>query len=171
MSYKQLNAPYNSSDSFAHVNVPVYKLYGYDSLTHDNAQQSNGSGYFEIMAGYKCPIPVNNMKPGTVVMRNRPQPVNHASKYHVIEQFNNLKKLKVDMYHTDSCGYCKAAKDMLKKAKADKSVTLKSLSNAKHAAEFRKMNARGVPLFVSNKTKKSHAGLPKSVHDLVAKLS
>ena len=86
---------------------------------------------------------------------------------------SKLKDLKVDMYYSTGCGWCKKSQAMLKKAGELKNVTLKDVSKPENSAEMKAKNigGQGVPAFYANATRKNSIGHSKSVEALVAKLS
>ena len=85
---------------------------------------------------------------------------------------SKLKDLGVIFYGTKFCGYCGAAKKDLKDAGEFKNVTYKDVSDKAHQKEMKNYGGPGgVPYFYSTATKKSHVGKPKSVAELVSKLS
>jgi len=86
---------------------------------------------------------------------------------------SKLKKLKVDLYHSRYCGWCKKSIEMLKKSGELKNVTLKDVSKPEISAEMKlkKIEGKGVPAYHSNETGKNSIGHSKSVKELVAKLS
>lgn len=172
MSYKQNSSPYQPNSVFRKSQIPVYQLYGFESLTHDNAPNASGSGYFKVTAGYQCAKPVLNMYPGKLVGLGPGHKIALPQfNGNVIENYNSLKDLNIEMYYNDYCGYCQKAKDMLTQNGVIEQIQLKNVSEPNNSRDFKKHNARGVPFFVSKKTNKSHAGLPSSVDDLKKKLS
>ena len=73
---------------------------------------------------------------------------------------SNLKKLKVDLYHSQYCGWCKKSIAMLKKSGELKNVTLKDVSKPEISAEMKlkKIEGQGVPAYHSNATGKNSIG-------------
>lgn len=83
---------------------------------------------------------------------------------------SNLKDLKVKIFVSDSCGYCKRLKQMLSSGNHLKDVKIISLSDADYESEAKRYKFSGYPFIVSEKTGKHILGAPPSVGDLVSAL-
>lgn len=172
-------------NSISNTVVPVYQLYKYNSLTHN--QEPSGSNYFTITSGYPCQgchlqnqesyqKPTKDTKSKQTIQfknKNRRNIRRNMQSKNIVERYsqNDLEELDIVCYYSDSCGYCKMTLSMLEKEGVMDKVTLKNLSNKENVTEFRSKGGRGVPFFESQKTKKQLAGYPQSVDNLVAKLS
>jgi glutaredoxin len=88
-------------------------------------------------------------------------------------QHNNmsLKNLDVHLFVQDGCKFCVTAKQFIKQNNLDHQIMIHDLKDPKNLALFKSLNGRGIPFFVSMKTHKTFSGVPKSLHDLLQKLS
>lgn len=89
---------------------------------------------------------------------------------HLSASATNLKDLKVKIFVSDSCGYCKRLKQMLSSGNHLKDVKIISLSDANYESEAKRYKFNGYPFIVSEKTGKHVLGAPPSVRDLVSAL-
>ena len=157
-------------NSVSNTTVPVYQLFKYNSLTHD--QPPSASNYFTVTSGYPCQK-CNSIHEGfrhtKKVNKSKPSP----KPKRIIEKYggDDLKDMDIVCYYSENCGYCKMTLEMLQEANVVDHISLKNLSDKKHVEEFRSKGGRGVPFFESRKTKKQMAGYPGSIDNLMAKLS
>lgn len=80
---------------------------------------------------------------------------------------SNLKDLKVKIFVSDSCGYCKRLKQMLSSSNNLKNVKIISLSDSDYEKEAKPYKFSGYPFIVSETTGKHILGAPPSVQNLI----
>lgn len=81
-----------------------------------------------------------------------------------------LKDLKVKIFVSDSCGYCKRLKQLLKNTNNIQNVRIISLSDSDYQKEASKYKFNGYPFIVSETTGQHILGAPPSIESLVAGL-
>ena len=75
-----------------------------------------------------------------------------------------LKKLNIDFYSNQRCGFCHRSTDLFKREGVLQHITVKNNAPLPKGVE-------GYPHFVSKTTGKSHTGAPSSVEALINRLS
>lgn len=81
-----------------------------------------------------------------------------------------LKDLKVKIFVSDSCGYCKKLKQMLQHSNEIRNVRIISLSDSAYQKEASSYKIDGYPFIVSEKTGKFMLGAPPSVASMISAL-
>jgi glutaredoxin len=82
----------------------------------------------------------------------------------------SLRDLKVKIFVSDSCGYCKRLKQLLNTTNNSRNVRVISLSDSDYQKEASKYKFSGYPFIVSETTGKTILGAPPSIDKLVSAL-
>jgi glutaredoxin len=82
----------------------------------------------------------------------------------------SLRDLKVKIFVSDSCGYCKRLKQLLNTTNNARNVRVISLSDSDYQREASKYKFSGYPFIVSETTGKTILGAPPSIDKLVSAL-
>lgn len=83
---------------------------------------------------------------------------------------SSLKDLRVKIFVSDSCGYCKRLKQMLSSTHNLKNVALISTSDSAFERESKKYKFNGYPFIVSETTGKHILGAPPSIEKMIMAL-
>jgi glutaredoxin len=92
-----------------------------------------------------------------------------------IENFEHpspsLTDLQIHLFVQDGCKFCVHAKQFLKQNHIENQVMIHDLKDSYNLDLFKKFKGQAIPFFISLKTMKSFTGVPKSISDLISKLS
>lgn len=157
--------------------------YGYQALTHDSFPYT---GYYNIESGYgkqnKCDSFMFGSCPSNTYVRpyappapptppqsregfqlGGPMPANGSVK-------NQLKDLQIIMFTQDKCKYCTDAVKDLELKKNCPNLKIMNLKDKKNVDLFMTYGGQGVPFFVSEKTRMTFTGHPKTMSNLLQSL-
>lgn len=123
---------------------------------------------FSKLGGRGVPFFVNTRTKKT--FSGNPGSYSNLVKQLGISSSPTLKDLKIKIFVSDSCGYCKKLKQMLSSSNNLKNVKIISLSDSDYESQAKPYKFNGYPFIVSETTGKHILGAPPSIQNLIQAL-